>query len=115
MQASKSVYLEGRREDRAEAIRTGMVAVRVVPLARQAARKAFVIWAGMVRERNCEVDGVEILLPDQRPGRGEAGVEVGMEPGCMSSRLGRSGEFGDSMVVVVSDLGLESRAARKSF
>ena len=114
MQVSKSVYFSGRREDRADAMRTGIAAVRVVPWVRQADRKEAVVVAGMVRERKCEVVGGRILLPDQRPGRIAAGGEEGMRDGWSSSRLGMSGVFGDDMILVARWAGEERRPERKS-
>ena len=78
----------------------------VVPLARQAARKALVVDAGMVRERKLETIGEVILAPDQRPGGRIGGsVEGEIGRGCMSSRLGSSGVFGEGMMVLTRGAG----------
>jgi len=113
--ASKFWYWSGtreEREDRAEAMRMGRVAVSVVLFARQAERKSVVVEAGMVRERKFEVRGTEMGHPDQMLGGAWVGGE-GVERGRRASRLGMSPVLGEGIVVFGKKLGLAERAARK--
>lgn len=112
MVVSKFAYWGGRREERAEVMRIGRVAVSVVLFALQALMKLDAVDAGTVRERKRECEGREMGAPDQMLGGACVGGH-GVERGRSVSRQGISFVLGDKIVVPGSGLGLEERAARK--
>ena len=110
---SKFSYLEGRREESADTMRAGRVAVIVVPLRRQARMKAAVVEAGMTRERKLDWRGSEIEAPDQRLLRFGAGVDGWVVWGWRASRLGNIVLSTNGIVVFRRGLELVERAMRK--
>lgn len=111
--ASKFSYLEGRREESADTMRAGRVAVIVVLRRRQARMKAAVVEAGMTRERKLDLRGWEIKAPDQRLLRFGAGVDGWVGWGWRVSRLGNIALSRNEIVVFGRGQGLVERAERK--
>lgn len=72
-----------------------------------------VVIVGMRRERKLVVIGAVIWEPHQRPGRVGAGLGGETVRGRAASRLGRSGVFEESMVVLERGGGVDARAERK--